>query len=422
MKLLTILQNYRKGARLSSLFLVVLMSWSLFQGIFVYGRYQNQITNTAIFKSAETDNAYYLQFFLNAGDMLEDLDIKAAEKAVEALRQNSQVKYVFTIQYAAPFPYNSTNTSIILYDPEMLEFFPKLKNIGIDFSQNPDGVILGSDLFSDLKVGEQIDYGTCAFPISGKLSNPYAIMAFNTASSQMSVNNLFHAAGDSVIMQATDTVVAQLEATKCRMQISSNFVVVFRDGVSLEEQEAILNTDAPKHVPVSFDQILENTEPSMKKALAQEIARPLFLAIASMIAFLSILILTFKKKEKEMAIWYVCGGSSKKCGLVNFLYFGILALIPVLLNVALIMYWPHINWVAVNKLIVSMDLQEKLSEANYIKLLGSISYFRSRFKVDNNCLSIVYIYYGVSILIALGATVGSMRKHSPLTYLRGVGK
>ena len=107
MKLLTILQNYRKGARLSSLFLVVLMSWSLFQGIFVYGRYQNQITNTAIFKSAETDNAYYLQFFLNAGDMLEDLDIKAAEKAVEALRQNSQVKYVFTIQYAAPFPYNS---------------------------------------------------------------------------------------------------------------------------------------------------------------------------------------------------------------------------------------------------------------------------------------------------------------------------
>jgi uncharacterized membrane protein len=177
------------------------------------------------------------------------------------------------------------------------------------------------------------------------------------------------------------------------------------------------------------------------KSLKQSLPRPLFLLSASLMAYLSILILTFKRQEKNLAMYYLCGASKRKSTMLTFITFTIIALIPILLVVAFIVSWEPLNISGeINSMYRDYLREADKNGTHYTNMEelypGWKGFVLEQFggAINNRIqklinldiklvnLWIVFGFYGITALVAFLVTWLSMRKHSPLTYLRGVNE
>ena len=403
MRFVHVLWQYMKGIRLLAFVLFLLMLWAIICGVVAYGKIQNIQNDLKIVASCEPENAYLLSYFFNAG-----LQIGASktETTINALKENAAVEQVMSISVANPVSYQGTGISIVLYDPALLAFFPALADCGINFEKYPDGCILASRLFGSLNTGDTVNLSFFnkekSFSIAGRLDNPYRQLTLSVSSSAPVAGDLFIEA-DAVIMQATPVVLEQLEPLVKRIEMDTNLIVVFKDGTTRKEQAAVLSAVASDYQHASFTEIIGKSKEKVRQTLIKELPQPLFLAIMAFVSFFSILILVFKKKSKSLAVFYLCGYSRNKCGLLAFAAAQVFLLLPVLFGVCFIAVWPQLNW---------MNLVQLAPQWYGLwALLETIT-------VNTACLWVVVWYYLITTLCAVTVTVANLSRCTPVTYLR----
>lgn len=400
MRFIHILRQYMKGIRILAFVLSLLMLWAIICGIAAYGKVQSIRNDLNIVASAVPENAYLLSYFFNMGLQTGQSYTK---KAIDALEANPAVDEVLSVSVANPVSYEGNAISIVLYEPELINFFPGLKKSGIDFEDCPDGCILGSKLFNSLDAGDTVNLSfsgsEALFTVAGHIQNPYRHLTLSISSSSPLAGDLF-VEGDTIIMQSTPAVLAQLETLAKRIEYDSNLIVIFKDNTTDEEQIAILSGIASAYRYFPFKEVIANTEQKVNETLRRELPQPAFLAIMAFISFLSILILVIKKKGKNIAVFYLCGYSKSKCAMLMFAVSQVFLFFPILLSTLFVMIWPRINW--------------RFMRGSLFALRS----FLETITINTSCMWVVLWYYLIATLCAVAITVATMSKHTPTTYLR----
>lgn len=428
MKFIRLLSHYRRGIRLYSFLMAVLMTWAMLWGVSVYGRIQYLTADLDIVSSADVENAYYLCYFPTKEEFQEGKDMEYAAYVEQALEAEAGVGSVFSIQVVTVAYIGETRASLTLYEPEMVAFFPKLKKLGLDFSENPDGIILAGQ--ASAPVGEevilQVSGKKAAFSVAGQLQVPYHWMTFSVSATNPHAGDLF-SDGTAALMQRTDAVMAKLQTLTNRVNCDANLMVVFDEDTTPEQQKALLKEKAAGYMAFPLAELVENSKSQVADTLKQELPQPLFLAISATVAYLSIAVLTFQKKQQTLAQLYLCGASRRKCAVVVFAAFQIFAVIPILLNILFIFLWPQIDWNALSPtrlmLVYPGFMEWAMERQQLLGVLAKIHYLAgTSIAVRPACLWIVFGYYILTLLISLGTTVGVMRKYTPHTFLKGVSQ
>lgn len=420
MKAVCIFRHYIKGLRLSAVVLSFLLLWAILSGVIVYGNVQFVYSDITALKSEKTQDMDILMYFLSVKEVQTHSYEKYTKAVEENLEANENVEQVFSVRVVNPVSYKGTAISIVLYEPEMMEAFPNFRDYGIDFWRDQDGCVLGSTLFSQLDIGDTIELKirneSVQIPVVGRLNAPYRRLCLSTSSNIPQVEYLF-AEGDVILMQSTPYVLELLEKTKASVAYDQNLIVQYKSGLTSEQKKEITGEFADKYLPFSFEAMFQNSEQTANTALKKELPRPIFLAVSSMIAYFSILILSLKKKEKEIAVMRLCGMSKKTHAGITFAVCQVFVLVPIILSVAFLWYWPQLQWR------FSESLQQSLLQMGSgdfrSQLLRVLTYINN-IKVNMGCWPVVLGYYLATILISVGVTLGNMAKHSPLSYLRGV--
>lgn len=286
----------------------------------------------------------------------------------------------------------------------------------MDFSSAPDGCILGSTLFGKLGKGDTISLEIAGkkvtFPVAGRLNYPYRRMGLTTSATKLLASDLFQE-GDAILMQRTDSVMAIIEEYAKSINCQQNVIVRFKKEATQTQREELLRQVAPLSVLQNFSDIWEFSNEIAESSIKTKMPLPLFLAVSATMAFFSILVLTFHKKRRDTALLYLCGCSRKKCGLLVFSTFQLVALPAIVFSVGYIYLWPYIQWKRMAFKLFEVGGMNKIFL--FFDRMGSIS-------VTPDCLIIVLIYYLVTLLISVGVAIWSMVKYSPTAYLRGVLK
>lgn len=428
MKFIRLFSHYRRGIRLYSFLMAVLMTWAMLWGVSVYGRVQYLTADLDIISSADVENAYYLCYFPTKEEFMEGKDMEYAAYTERALESDSSIETVFSIQVVTAVYIGEARVSLTLYEPEMIAFFPGLKKLGMDFSENPNGIILAGQLSAPAgeEVVLRVSGKKAAFSVAGQLQAPYRRMTFSVSATNPYAGDLF-SDGEAVLMQRTDAVMEKLQTLTNRANYDTNLMVVFDETTTPEQQKALLKEKAAGYMAFPLAELVKNSKNQVADTLKQELPQPLFLAISATVAYLSIAVLTFQKKQQTLAQLYLCGASHRKCAAVVFSAFQMFAVVPILLNVLFIFLWPRIDWNALSpaSLIIS-DPEITAWALEHQEILGVISRLHrlisTSIVVRPDCLWVVFWYYILTMLVSLGTTVGVMRKYTPHTFLKGVSQ
>lgn len=417
MKFFTMLRSYLKGIRFLGITLAVLMTWAIFCGVLAYGKVQYIRSDVDVLASGKEENAYLLSYFPNAADIANGFgqdDIKQIESDLES---NNLVEDVFSIRVVSPVQYNGKTVTLLLYEPRMLDFFPGLQKTGLDFSDAPNGCILSGEQYSGIKAGDTIGLRIggepLSFPVSGLLKAPYHRMSLTSSSTLPITEDLF-AEDDAIIMQATDEVLEMLRSSAKQITYNTNLIAVFEGQTTKESREALLQQTAPKYIYCALETLIENSQEKISKTLKQELPLPIFLAAISSFAFFSVSMLVYKKKQRELAVYYLCGLSRFKSGLVNLAVYQLFTVVPVVINIILIQIWPRINWHA-------MFVESLLNPDAPATLTRFLNFFGS-FRINNTCLIVVFGYWAVFSVISIAVTLCTTINSTPITYLREVSE
>ncbi len=420
MKFLYILRHYQKGIRLSSLMITLLLIWAMLAGVLAYAKIQNVTAGLEILKSAPSNHTYVSMHFTTADEFMSGSDQDEAKALEQMLEKEEMVDTVFSVRTINPVAYKGEKITVTLYEPQMLNYFPKLKQIGIDFSQAPNGVILGSTLFSGIEAGDEITLNFSmqasspkarTFPVAGNLRAPYQKFSLATSSTAPVAADFF-VAGDTVIMQATDQIMEQLDGAARRVEHNCNLIVVFKEGYEEDACRALLKKLAPKNSEISLASVIRNTEEAVSYSLREQLPQPLFLAVSSLFAYLSVLILNYKKKEKELSVLYLLGYSRRRCATLSLVQFMCYALPAMAVSSAVILFWPTLEW--------QLDalVQRSVGSQLYPKLMA-LNTLVGGYTIGVPCLTVVAAYLVITVGVAFGVAVGTMMRYSPVAYRKG---
>lgn len=428
MKFLRILRQYMKGIRLSAFVLTVMLTWAMISGVVAIAKLQNIRSDVRALSGADSKNIYILNNFASSQSLVLGSNRDMVKNTEAALEAQDAIDQVFTVRVVNPVIYNGSTISIVLYEPEMFEALPGLKKLGIDFDDQPDGCILGSKTFLGYNIGDRIQLNfskqvmnpkLASFPVAGHLKSPYRKLVLSLSATSMAAADLFED-GDTILMQSTDRVMEQLESVVKRIEYDRNLIVKFKKGVSDAEKERIFTEIVPDYLPFCLDDLIRNTESQISTTMKQELPFPVFLATSSLIAYLSLVVLTFKKKERDLAIMTLCGCSARKRTAITFCSFQVFSLFPILINIGFVLLWQKIQWMDIYRSFIFSNEAIMENQELVTKLQTLCHIFDNSITVDNSGFIIISLYYLFTCVIALSVSIGTVKKNSPLNYLRGV--
>ena len=399
MRLFQFLKIYFRGIQVPAIILSLMMTCSVFLGVLTFSRIKFIVSEYDVVRNANVDNAYYVEYFFSTKDYQQGNIHLQAREIIQEISLNSNIDQVYPIRIVNPLSYNDYGISIILYDPQMLAAFPDLKKLGIDFSDNESGCILGSKVFSKMHGAKEIslefyapNYHTETFEIISHIKSPYKYLSLSTSNTKASAKDLF-STGDIIIMLATEEMVQKFESI-ADVRYHNNFIVSLKDIEDSKKQHVIAEIENSGAIVYPFEDIVERTREEIIRECKTILPRPLFLLLAATTAFFSNVILFVKKKEKEFAVFYLCGGSKKDCAALTILGNCLIALVPVILNCAFVLLAPTYDWLG------------------YIDLDG--------FLVTEEAYGLVLGYLVIMLTAATLTTIAMMHKKTPAMLLRGV--
>ena len=128
------------------------------------------------------------------------------------------------------------------------------------------------------------------------------------------------------------------------MNGTSFFFTLSKDATQ-DQIDAALSIMEPYGTIVPLSDIISRSEIALKEYYQKYVPMPLFLIFASFFSYFSTLMLVFKKKEQNLAIYHLCGGSRKECISTIMITFSIIALIPSSISTFIVLCIPYLDWI-----------------------------------------------------------------------------
>lgn len=401
MKKLWLISSYFREIRLPAIVLSFMMSLAVFVGVLTLARIQSIIYDYKIVKNTTLTDSYYVGTLYTIEELVKDPDkiYRETETAIEKLSNAPGTKKVYAARSATPLEYSGNGISICLIEPGLTEAFPELKLSGVDFSKDPNGCLLGSKIFNQIKDSGLIELQfympethTETFSVNGHIPHPYKQMIFPSSSTTPLAANMF-AVGDIILMQATEENIDKLSQI-AEIRYSPNYIVSLNSEASEEEREEVLQYLNAQGLVTSLETIITNSQQQVIKDLLSNLPTPIFMLISSSVAYLSTLLLIFRRKAYELSIYHLAGGNKQVCVMVVFITGCIIALPALILNTLFVLLIPQYDWI---------------SNAHL-----------SGMSVTPNILFLVLGYFLLTTFLSGLVSAFSMLRHSPLSYLRGV--
>ena len=399
MRYLKRLRSYIKGSLIPVAAIILAFTFSIWTGVRAFSYYYDISLNYRIVKNNTLKNAYFWAKAIGPSDFSSNSLDEFMKQAIERLRSDERIDKLFFISGTSPVKYKGKGITIGFYEEGITDAFPELKNMGMDFSDDPDGCILASRIFNDVRTGSDFEIicgppGNTAVTMHsiGHLVYPYKHLYFGGGGTKLSANDLF-APGDCLLMQATETNISRFSQLTSIIY-SPDILFSLKDNVTSEEINDITTWLSDYGTLDTLDSIIENSRQDLQITLKKELLRPAVFMCASLVAFFSISIYMSKMKEKELAVGYICGASRKRLTLFVVSVNCITALIPALANICFILMAPNLHWeglLSFDGMLYSQDL-----------------------------IWVVILYFAAAALVsALGVWI-SIGGRSPLIYLRGI--
>ena len=168
------------------------------------------------------------------------------------------------------------------------------------------------------------------------------------------------------------------------------------------------------------------SQTAYREALKEELPQPLLLAATALVAYLSITILILQKKQAALAQMYLCGASRRRCGAVAFAALQSIFLLPMVACIAFILLWPRLYWPALQPLNLAVNggyAQWLFRHPNLLSFwTGVIELLSDSVLISPDCLLVVLGYFLLTVVISLLLTLGFLKKHTPVTCLKGAAQ
>ncbi len=397
MKKIKLLGSYSRNVRFSIVVLVLMMLVVLYMVIDVVGQIcYIRASYDLVSGSARSPDQLYV--FQSWGSSNRSGKETAMDIALKAAKSDPAVS-TYCVYYTAWVSYHGQTTNLVLYDREMIDLFPILQQNGVIFTE-PMGCVVGGEGFENTEPGDKItlefrrgEVKNIEFPVNGKLTYPNLYFSLSeTTTDGKTADSMISPGSQIIIMEANADVLVLLDEV-AMVRNTTNFIFAFEAGTPDSHKEEFINKIRDVGLIVPFTEVLKNTEIAIQEKYVETLPIPLFLLLVSTTAFFSTMILIFKKKEQELAINFLCGASRKECITTVIVLFSIIALIPTLVGIGYVLYYPYIE------------------RPGYIPIPELI--------IDWRCILVVLAYYVLTQAFAAFAVWLQMRSHTPLGLLRG---
>lgn len=410
MKSIRIIFKFFKGNRIAAFVTLLLMAVSLVLTVYVSAKINYTSYDKDMIDDLDLTRVYSgMSFPTRDKDgflvFLDSDDIEAEFESHPAILDVYTFP-VFNTGMIVDFPEDfQTNVNVMLVSEDFMKNMPELANSGIDFSkiENPESdCIIISPLIGVYEIGDTIKFDESSVlkeaKVVDKAASPYKFFSFQNAS------NLDYPL--SVIFYprlGVDNIVLMKETEKTRELFyknsfpGRNFIFEFKpEATEAQMNEVITALEDKGALLSSFDEILESTRAEIKTELRTTLPFPLFLLAVSFIAYVSMLVLMFKKKKREFAVYSITGASRKRIAATYMTASSLLMLPAVILSVVLCLLF-----------------QSAARGRNPISL---------PLYIDGTIYLIIACYASLNLAISAIITYTEMKKYSPLEFLRGVTK
>ncbi len=388
-----------KGYMIRTLLMTAVLVISIWTGVKSFAEINDMLINYNVISQSTLGNAYIYSYYYTLETFkLEDQN-RVMGQVIDDLRNDPSVETVLSVRTTNDIGFEEDGKisyfTILVYDEGMDMAFPVLRKLGIDFSKNPDGAILASRVFNTLHRGDDMSFTIyptrqkVSVKIAGHMRYPYKYISFGGGGTEMSLDDLF-SKGDLVIMQSTESTLKLVD----RINYYPDILISFSSDASEKEVASVIETLKRTGNVDSIDEMTERYLQELAVIVKQGSLRPMFFMLASLIAFLSLMIMMIRSKERELAIAYLCGATKGQCAFEIFKVGTLMALIPSLINIIMILIVPELTW-------RGMIVQDE-----------SV--------ITSDLIWAVVVYFVIILAVSTIVVIVSIRKKSPVKYLRGL--
>lgn len=408
MKKILFIHHFYSRIRISAMITFLVMTISIFAVCIVSGVLQYQTYSYDMLKNKSLKNSLYIMvennFTTSAGE-------NQVENVIEKMEEYGCVDAVLNVKGVNSFIYNQSCVTIFLYSEEMLQIFPmrtsgkyRIDDLKADIT---DGipVIVGSNIFGDaanaetvsLKMKSAKGFSTDIIikPIT-KLKEPYLPVTFSGGGSRVTAEQLF-SSSQCLIAYESPELLAYFEEYADTL-VQPNFFVKLKPEYDQQEYEEMISYISTIGSYASYEEILENTKEDAMENLKLYMPMPLYLMLSSFICVLSVTIMTVYKKQKDVAVFHLCGMSRGKIW-IHFI---------ISLSV--------IYWMAafINMYIVSLIKKVDTSYPIGIRIM------LQSMLIDDGTIGHILLYMLLVLLIVSVVPLVMLRKEAPMNILRRV--
>ena len=351
MKLVRKVAAFTSKSKLSIAFVLMLATFSMLVNVQAVSRTNDRYLNYRIVSNSSFKNAYLFSHSVNRTDLIAkngDIDVMIKE-TIATLRNNPVVNDIYTVRVSPVGKYDIFYTNIVFYSKGLIEQFPEFKRMGVDFSAVPGGCILSNNLYSNIKLGEtrKMEFGhpkpllTIELKTSGHISYPYKHLALTSGGNVLYADDLL--ANDPVILMEEDSELIDKISAVAAVRYHPGIIFTLTANADKREIDKLFEYLKDRGTYDSFDDIIKRSRISVLTEYKEGATIPLFLAFVSFSSYLCIVILIVYKKERELAVAYLCGAKQSDIVLVLFGFISVLTLIPALINIIFILISPHLE-------------------------------------------------------------------------------
>ena len=387
------IKNLLSGMDIQAGFLAVICTVTMFAGLMVAGRINDMASTYRIFKSNTLGEAYCFSDFLAVGGF--DDEDELFSKWRETLQASPAFGEMYSFRHIGP-PFideaRDISINVILYDPGFADRFPLLKTLGADFTEDPDGAVLGSAVSFDITdSGELVLYNYAyqrhvAFHVIGKLRRPFKIILPTGSGTTLRLSDLINT-GDIMLMQATDKVLSEFDHIHYN---KIGFIFTIRSGASDSDRNKLLQDMKYLGTVESLEDMLSAARDELKTTIINQLPLPLFVLLSTLIAYLSMVVLMIRKKQADMAVEYICGASRKKLVAEMIFTCCLVTLLPCVINLLILLYIPD------------------------------MVYYGTTALLTPDLIWVVAAYFAVTVIVATVSVAAAFAGHSPMENLRGL--
>ena len=456
MKKLRLIWSYSQGVRLAAMILLVVSCYALYSAVNVVRSLKTAYDNYAFIRDADLHAAYSFvnwnmprndeeweqhdNFWLENGDEKLFRSMKESP-AVEALGLRGIYNQpLYSIEYydpenpdAVPDPAiyfedgsttNQYESAVLIHtiNPGMFEFFPNLKEM-LPF-KNPRGIyIVGDEVFKGVRAGDTI---RCYTPTIKEMNmeDPNVIDSYPGFIAEFSVEGRYglpfimpcmspggtSAVEKSIVDRQEKPFLLMLDTEENIEWLSSigfkqwhhdfSFYIRYKEDATKEEIAEVEAMYTPLGGLVSLEEVQKNLVSHLKDIFLDLLPGAILRTSIMLLCYVSLIVLTVKKKRKEIAVSYICGATKEKnAGMITALLF--LVTVPAgLLNLLYIYLAPNMR---------------KLAKQHFDP--SFMHFVRDRISVYT-----VLGYFAVMLLLGWILVKATMGKRSPIVYFKEASK